>query len=150
MKVCSRCKKELSFNKFHRHRNSKDGYQARCKICNIESVREKYKTESDYKQAIKERANINQKKFYDYVDEIKSRSGCILCFENDAILLDFHHLVPSEKEHCISHIIRKKNKKKLDQEIAKCIIICAHCHRRYHAGRFSLLTDKPGGSIKHG
>lgn len=43
---------------------------------------------------------------------------------------DFHHLNPKEKEIEISNITN--NKVRLE-EIKKCIMLCANCHRTIHA-----------------
>jgi hypothetical protein len=71
-----------------------------------------------------ERARLNR-----VMEELKG-GGCVLCGYNKCIAaLDLHHVDPSVKEKKISHM---KNKKDRDREAAKCIVLCANCHREYH------------------
>lgn len=49
---------------------------------------------------------------------------------------DFHHLDPSSKEFHLSQGIRSWNVAK--EELAKCALLCAVCHRKYHAGVIEL------------
>ena len=63
---------------------------------------------------------------------IKADSGCAHCKENDPDCLDFHHVNRVQKlfpigMHCRGNVNR------LLREIAKCIILCANCHRKEEA-----------------
>ena len=46
-------------------------------------------------------------------------------------VFDFHHLVPSEKEFSWTKM-RLVSEAKLNQELAKCVMLCANCHRLRH------------------
>lgn len=58
--------------------------------------------------------------------------GCKLCPENDIDCLDFHHVNPTEKEDTISTLVWSSTPI-LVAEIAKCVVLCANCHRKLHA-----------------
>lgn len=74
-----------------------------------------------------------------YLDNVKTSQGCLVCGERVAVCLDFHHLDPSKKEFTLSKALRSN--KKLADEIAKCVVLCANCHRKLHAGLISLRTE---------
>lgn len=46
---------------------------------------------------------------------------------------DFHHLDPSEKEYNLGDVIRRKrNREVIADELSKCVLLCANCHRIRH------------------
>lgn len=57
---------------------------------------------------------------------------CIECGETHRGVLDFHHIDPETKEYNISKKIGRITLKTLLNEINKCIILCANCHRKLH------------------
>jgi hypothetical protein len=57
--------------------------------------------------------------------------GCMQCGEKHPACLDFHHRNPEEKEGHIGEF-RKFGTKRLLAEIAKCDVLCANCHRKFH------------------
>ena len=59
--------------------------------------------------------------------------GCLICGEKETCCLDFHHIDPSKKVFNVSLRNRVSNEK-LEEELSKCIILCANCHRKVHAG----------------
>lgn len=72
------------------------------------------------------------KRKYEY---ILSRGGkCEKCgYDHNLAALEFHHINPEEKEFQID--IRKfanANLNQLKQELDKCVILCANCHRETH------------------
>lgn len=48
--------------------------------------------------------------------------------------LEFHHLDPSEKDFSISRNGTTKSWERVKEELDKCILVCANCHRELHAG----------------
>lgn len=61
--------------------------------------------------------------------------GCCKCGEMELCVLDFHHVDPKTKEYRVASIIRgRESLKRLRAELEKCIVVCANCHRKIHAG----------------
>jgi len=57
---------------------------------------------------------------------------CQQCGYNTcAAAFDFHHLDDNEKEFDISS---KQSWAAIEVELAKCVLLCANCHREAHAG----------------
>lgn len=46
--------------------------------------------------------------------------------------LEFHHLDPNKKDFAISSKGDTKSWEKLQNELDKCILVCANCHREIH------------------
>jgi len=66
------------------------------------------------------------------------RQGCCVCGESALCCIDAHHKNQNEKEHNIGKLVYgAKALTVIPKELAKCIPICANCHRKYHDG-----TDK--------
>lgn len=60
---------------------------------------------------------------------------CILCGYNKCIQsLDFHHVGNSKKDFGISDRGYTRSWERVKQEIDKCILVCANCHRELHVG----------------
>ena len=57
---------------------------------------------------------------------------CIKCSEDRIFCLDFHHKEAEIKEQEISKMLRKSSYSKLVEEVKKCELLCANCHREYH------------------
>jgi hypothetical protein len=58
---------------------------------------------------------------------------CIDCGETDPIVLEFDHV--GHKELTIAAGIRRRSWQAILDEIAKCEVLCANCHRRRTALR---------------
>ena len=79
-----------------------------------------------------------------YIRAFKEASGCISCQEDDYRCLDLHHLDPEEKNPRM-RLKRREGKTwaisftelswpDLEAELAKCIVLCANCHRKGKGG----------------
>lgn len=89
----------------------------------------------EHRNQYNEQRRFRREKNATYVAEIKNTAKCARCPENDACCLDFHHPgTDTEKEMGIAQAVRDFSFKRLQQEIAKCIILCANCHRKEHNG----------------
>lgn len=48
-------------------------------------------------------------------------------------VFDFHHINPEEKDFTISQrLVRQSISEEVKQELDKCILVCANCHRIIH------------------
>ena len=74
---------------------------------------------------------------------------CQVCgYDRCTEALEFHHLDPTEKDFGISHKGYTRSWEKVKEEVDKCILPCANCHREFHAGMLQLpqvtVVEKPG------
>ncbi len=77
----------------------------------------------------REKNAVAEKRYY--IQSLKTK--CLCCDENFGPCLEFHHKDSSKKEFELSKGI-KKSMEDIDREIAKCIVLCSNCHKKYHAG----------------
>ena len=62
---------------------------------------------------------------------------CTDCGETDPVVLEFDHL--RDKRFNISNALPYRNWQSILDEIAKCEVVCANCHRRRTAERRGFL-----------
>jgi hypothetical protein len=127
MKSCTICRVNKDYSKFNKDSKSKDGYFGYCKICRKELDRRYYLNSNKKNKIYEYRAKVDETR-----NKMKEGRGCIYCNETDVVCLDFHHLNPKEKLINISQI---ESLPMLLKESKKCILVCANCHRKLHAGR---------------
>jgi hypothetical protein len=61
--------------------------------------------------------------------------ACVLCgYDKHPGVLDFHHLDPSTKRFGISSGGYSRSWARILEEISKCILVCANCHREVELG----------------
>jgi hypothetical protein len=131
LKRCCCCKKEKDVSEFG-YRKSKNCLRENCKICHCNKVKDAYKKNPiPTKERTKRHSPIQRKKRKDWLNEVKAAYGCQLCGLNEKAVLDFHHIKTKEFD-----VTSGKNRamQDLKKEINKCVVLCANCHRRAHAG----------------
>ena len=134
MKKCARCGIEKSEDNFCKSRRMKDGYQSACKLCMADSWRKSREKKKDHYKAVqKDREKRNRS----IIKEWKRAQRCFVCGESDPCCLDLHHTDPSEKEFNPSDIAHISVAAFMN-EASKCIVLCANCHRKVHAGAINL------------
>ena len=60
----------------------------------------------------------------------KTLLSCSKCGESDPRCLDFHHRDPTTKSSDVATAIRRFGKVKFKEEVEKCDVLCANCHRK--------------------
>jgi hypothetical protein len=78
-----------------------------------------------------EKTSVAKQKAYlsKYIQELKSKTPCMDCKINyPYYVMDFDH-VRGRKHKNVMELIPTLSKKKIDEEIAKCEIVCSNCHR---------------------
>ena len=65
---------------------------------------------------------------------------CSICAYNRCIkALEFHHLESDKKDFGISSKGYTRSWQRVKEELDKCILLCANCHREAHEGITQLL-----------
>jgi hypothetical protein len=68
--------------------------------------------------------------------------------EFPARLFEFHHLDARTKDFAISADGILRSWDKIEAELAKCVLLCANCHRETHAGLRSFAGDHAVGAAR--
>ena len=85
-----------------------------------------------YRRKTSAKRKVSVEKLRRYTNEYKAARGCALCGERDPRCLDFHHRDRSEKKDKVSKLVAQRAVARMKEEIAKCTVICANCHRKLH------------------
>ncbi len=84
---------------------------------------------------IKARRNRYRVKVKEIIESIKASEPCKFCGEMDPVVKQFHHKNPEEKLFDVGNSWRSYGMAVVAAEVAKCIVVCANCHLRIHAGK---------------
>lgn len=79
---------------------------------------------------------------YKYLREIKEKNPCQDCHQSyPYYVMDFDH-VRGRKQKNVMDLVSTLSKKKIDEELAKCEIVCSNCHRsRTHFRRINKTDN---------
>lgn len=115
-KTCSKCKQSKSISEFYNKSDRKSG-SSHCKECFNKYCVQRW---------------INKKK-----TAIESKGGnCVDCGltleESHYSVFEFHHLDPKLKDYDWTKL-RLRSEQRIQLELARCILLCANCHRIRHA-----------------
>lgn len=93
-----------------------------------------------FQQDTKRMRDAAQNKKRQVLEALGWAAACSRCgYDRYIGALDFHHLDPSQKNHCVL-------KMGLDRaiiEARKCQLICSNCHRELHADDTPKSTGRP-------
>jgi hypothetical protein len=149
MKRCSKCETEKDTGEFHLNNGTADGHHAWCKPCVQTYRQERYKQNGGYNEGQKQRnrvraagySNRNRKFLLDYL----LKHPCESCGEADPIVLEFDHLDPDKKMFSIGNLLHRSKLSLIENEIKKCRVLCANCHRRRTAEQFDWWKFRQEG-----
>lgn len=125
-KTCSKCSINKPLEDYWKAPRSKDGKCSWCKSCVSIGMRNHARMRKQ--EAIKQLGG--------------KCSQCGGLFHPAAY--DFHHIDPTEKETGIARLLQSYaiEHPKVQQELEKCVLLCANCHRTLHASVFDENIDR--------
>ena len=126
----------------YKNREDKNAYAMR----RYYAGKDKYgRTQKQIQQSVKyNREKIRKRKRL--IDIWKLKKGCEICgYKEHAVALDFHHRDETEKYVAVSAIFNAKIKR-IFEEIRKCRLVCANCHRVLHKEERDGKKDPDGGA----
>ena len=128
-KICTKCGGEKPLSEFLFKNKNKGVYHSACRICYKEIRKISY---NKHKKTTYDRNKRNSEKCKKWFKEYKSNLKCSQCIECHPSCLEFHHLEEFEKDNNVSYMVGSYSIKAVKKEIAKCIVLCANCHRKLH------------------
>ena len=139
VKTCTRCNEEKTWDAFDKRANATP--VAYCKPCRKVYARERYTATADH---VKQRTGKNKATARMVVWEYLKNHPCVDCGERDPVVLEFDHRDPSTKLYEVSKMVRNTaNLIALHDEMCKCDVRCANCHRRRTAIQFGWYQYMP-------
>lgn len=133
MKICSACKIAKDESCFAKNKTKSDGLQSACKDCQNTRNKRTYAQSQDRRDKIAKSREATVSANLKLMRRYKRMCGCKVCHEREPVALDLHHVDPQGKDKNPSQMISYSSAK-LKAEIRKCIVLCANCHRKVHAG----------------
>ena len=139
MKECSKCKKEKSENEFNFKNKGLGIKHSECRECTRLFVKNHYNKNKDYYlKKTRKRNGVLRVEIFVYIRQYLSKNPCIDCGESDIVVLEFDHKGGDFiKIDAVSKLIRSRvSIDRIKEEISKCDVRCANCHRRKTAQDF--------------
>lgn len=137
-KVCSKCSLLLPITEFNLvHPAAKNGrIRPDCKECVRKRSRKHYTTYPElYRAHFKIVKNKARKRAKAFCNSYLSAHPCVDCGEQDLVVLEFDH-VRGTKLSDVSALVQSGARQwRIEEEISKCEVRCANCHRRITAKR---------------
>jgi hypothetical protein len=134
-KSCSKCKLTKLLTEFaeRTYKSGKTGYQSRCKSCAREYSKVRYASTPSIKEKAKEDYRTKVQLHQQFVLDYLTNHPCVDCGETDPIVLEFDHIQAETKKKDVSRMISHHSLQDVIDEISKCQVRCANCHKRRHA-----------------
>lgn len=134
-KTCPFCKIQKLVSDFGSNVARKDGLQSYCKTCRSSQLKNWYSNNKNLQISRSKKSTAKmEKRNKDYILNYLLNNPCVDCGEKDILVLEFDH-VKGKKSFNLSASYRIYSIDNIKQEIEKCQIRCANCHRRVTAIR---------------
>ena len=137
VKRCSTCKVVKPLDAFNRLRSAKDGRQHACRECNAAYHSANWDRHMGQIRARRKRRKAAARAFI--LDHLRAHP-CTDCGETDIVVLEFDHL--RDKRANVSSLMSTSEIWRIEEEIAKCEVVCANCHRRRTARRANTYRHR--------
>lgn len=127
LKKCHVCLEEKPLNMFPIRRTRPFVRKNKCRSCTEAHAVNRRTKPAEAPTSRKNRILMKKRVFLLYFQT----HPCVDCGEKDPVVLDFDHRVPGEKSFTISQGLgHSYSLHRLMEEIEKCDVRCANCHRR--------------------
>ncbi|KKR56794.1 MAG: hypothetical protein UU05_C0027G0006 [Candidatus Curtissbacteria bacterium GW2011_GWA1_40_47] len=143
VKLCTHCLQNKPLSDFNFKIKSKGILHSHCKNCSRTFIRNHYYNNRQYYLLKAKRRNEEIRTFLRrYLWNYLKKHACVDCGETDPVVLEFDHL--KDKLIEVTRLVRNgPSIDKVRNEIEKCEIRCANCHRRKTAIQFGWYKNLP-------
>ena len=134
MKKCDHCKELKEDDQFNWRYKSLGVRHNTCRECKHGFDKKYFEGPAKEKhlQNVKERKDAAREVARQYAWDYLSTHPCIGCGEDNPVVLEFHHR--SDKDMAVGYMVSAGfSIARIQQEIDKCDVLCANCHRKLTA-----------------
>ncbi len=125
-KVCRTCREAKHLGDFNRLRKAPDGRQPSCRACNRAYHEANW---DNHMRQIRGRKQREVARAQILLLGYLSNHPCADCGEDDVVVLEFDHL--RDKTASVGSLVSGGYRwSRIMEEIEKCDVVCANCHRR--------------------
>ena len=128
MKVCTICNEYKSIDEFSKRSRNSDGTSSWCIPCKRNYDNSYYKNNKSRREYIRNNQDKREKETEKYIIEYLLANPCVDCGEKDPVVLEFDHISGIKRKEIA--ILKRYSLKAVREEIEKCEVRCANCHRR--------------------
>lgn len=128
-KTCSKCKISKKKSEYNANVAKADGLQTYCKSCSSKTSKAYYSLRTPILIEVINKRRLDRRiELQKFIAKYLSENNCVDCGESDLRTLDFDHL--RDKIKNVSQLIKDGAAiETVSNEIAKCEVRCANCHR---------------------
>lgn len=134
MKKCATCQLPKPLDEFGNNKGNADGKQRYCKACGRIAQKKHYDQNPERRENIRKSVSECRDRNVQYILNYLKDHPCVDCGESDPVVLEFDHRGDKDKDVC--NVALNGSIERLEEEIAKCDVRCANCHRRKTAKQF--------------
>jgi hypothetical protein len=140
--ACKRFKRTSAFYRIKAVNSHGKLWSGRCSQCERQRRKTYYASrKDDFRQKARltesRSRKIAQLKIYEYL----LSHSCVDCGETDIIVLEFDHRDGSSKVDNVASMPKHYGWSKIWEEMQKCDVRCAKCHRHRHAEKLKRLSS---------
>ena len=137
MKECIVCKLTFPFDAFpfkHKAKNTRRSY---CYECQRNYSRAHYLNNRELYNARRyRRQRLYRARNRERLTEYITGRSCVDCAESDVRVLEFDHVRGTKRGNISEMVLAGVAWRRIEEELAKCEVRCANCHRRKTALQF--------------
>lgn len=135
--LCRKCENFYPIEKFNKGPQENFGYRYQCKSCDA-SAYQKEKQQGTANVTVKKKNRELKAKYVALLGGQCHKCG----YKESVSALEFHHIDPTVKQYSSTLIYRRED---ANEEIDKCCLLCANCHKTYTAKEWIAVFIKREG-----
>lgn len=142
-KPCAKCGEEKPLTDFAKDNTKTLGVSSSCKDCRNAHKRDQYQADKSNDERRKRFADkVRRRNNAEKDKAVRYKGGkCVSCgVAYPSCVFDFHHVDPLTKEGNLRDLLRKGFDAAKD-ELDKCVLLCANCHRLHHFKDLNATID---------
>lgn len=137
------CGRSRAVKFFRRRARSADGFQASCKTCQADYDKSWYEANKIKRRGMIRARNLEaNERNKEWVASYLLAHPCVDCGEDDLVTLDFDHVCGGKVDSVTELLNTYRSLKRIKEEVGKCEVRCANCHRKRHAATHPTWRSK--------